>query len=354
MILNKKKIYEIIIIFILIIISLELAIRAFLVKKEKYLFKTEEQFLFYKEKMDKLHHLRDVVGNNANFQNPEKFLFTRLIEKSENKKLILFQGDSRTRQLDEFNKLGDKLKNKNYNIINGGTTSFSPSMMSVQFDIIEKDYNFKPEIVVALIDPTDLGDELCRYRKNLVIENNIITKVSPTFSKNQYYFYQNLFLMSEIDFFMGPKIFKIKKIINHYLKFNLGKKNAPCRYREIQKYLMEINEDEIKYFNKILKLYLNNLEKKPFVKQIYLVLYPHIQHLEYDKFDILYKNKLNKLINSEIVGSKVKIIDFYENNIFKSHENDYNQIFIENDNASHLTAKGIDIFYNNIFKEMGF
>ena len=103
MILNKKKIYEIIIIFILIIISLELAIRAFLVKKEKYLFKTEEQFLFYKEKMDKLHHLRDVVGNNANFQNPEKFLFTRLIEKSENKKLILFQGDSRTRQLDEFN-----------------------------------------------------------------------------------------------------------------------------------------------------------------------------------------------------------------------------------------------------------
>ena len=41
---------------------------------------------WYKEKMDKLHHLRDVVGNNANFQNPEKFLFTRLIEKSENKR----------------------------------------------------------------------------------------------------------------------------------------------------------------------------------------------------------------------------------------------------------------------------
>ena len=354
MILNKKKFFEIVIIIILIFISLELAIRTFLLKKDEYLFETREQLIFYKEKMNKLHHLRDVVGNNKVFQNPEKFLFTRIIDKSENNKLILFQGDSRTRQLDEFKKIEKKLKNKKYNVLNGGSTSFSPSMMSVQFDIMEKEYNFKPEIVVALIDPTDLGDELCRYRNNLLIENGIIKKVLPTFSKNQYYFFQNLFLMSEINFFNGPKIFKIKKIIYHFLKYNLGQKLGPCRYREIQKYLMEITLDEIAYFNKILGLYLSNLEKKHFVKEIYLVLYPHIQHLEYDKFEILYKNKLNKLINPEIIGDKVKIIDFYENNIFNLYKNDYNQIFMENDNASHLTSKGIDIFYDNIFKEIGF
>lgn len=352
----KKRFFELFIIIVLVLISLELSIRTFLYKKEDFLFQSNSQYLFYKENMKKLHHLRDVVGNNKVFKNPEKFLFTKIIDNKENKKLILFQGDSRTRQLDEFQKSNLILKGTSYNLINGGSTSFSPSMMSVQFDILFKEYNYKPNIIVALIDPTDLGDELCRYKNNIVIVDEHIKKIEPTHSKNQYYFYQNLFLMSEIKFFQGPKILKSHKIIKHYLKYNLGSKKGPCRYREIQNYLMNIKKDEIEYFNKILNLYLKNLIKNEFVNKVYLVLYPHVQHLEYEKFKILYKYKLNEIIsvNLDRNKDKVEIIDYYNNDIFNDYKKNYNKIFIENDNASHLTSKGIEVFYGNIFKDIKF
>lgn len=306
--------------------------------------------------MKKLHHLRDVVGNNKAFNNPEMFLFTEIVNNKKNKKLILFQGDSRTRQLDEFQKSETILKGKNYNLINGGSTSFSPSMMSVQFDILTKEFNFKPNIIVALIDPTDLGDELCRYKENIVIQDNHIKRVMPTLSKNQYYFYQNMFLMSEVKFYNGPKIFKIQKVIKHYLKYNLGKKKQPCKYKEVQKYLMNLEEEEILYFNKILNIYLKNLLKNEYIEKIYLVLYPHVQHLTHEKFEILYKNKLNDIISIDTYKNrnKIEIIDYYNNDIFINNKKNYDKIFIKNDNASHLTPKGIEIFYNNIFKDIQF
>ena len=43
--------------------------------------------------------------------------------------------------------------------------------MSVQLDLLVNDFNIT-NIIVTLIDPTDLGDEMCRYKDKVVFENN--------------------------------------------------------------------------------------------------------------------------------------------------------------------------------------
>ena len=45
-----------------------------------------------------------------------------------------------------------------------GTSSYSPSLMSAQLNTIRSHFKELPETIIAIIDQTDLGDELCRYR----------------------------------------------------------------------------------------------------------------------------------------------------------------------------------------------
>ena len=37
--------------------------------------------------------------------------------------------------------------------------------MKLQYEILKKDFNIHPDIVIAYIDQTDIGDEICRYKK---------------------------------------------------------------------------------------------------------------------------------------------------------------------------------------------
>ena len=48
----------------------------------------------------------------------------------------------------------------------------------------------------------------------------------------------------------------------------------------------------------------------------------------------------------------VNIINFYEKDIFKEFNENYFEIFIENDHASHLTKEGENIFFKKIFNEI--
>ena len=90
-------------------------------------------------------------------------------------------------------------KKNNIGIINAGVTSFSPSLMKLQYEILEKDFNIRPNIVVAYIDQTDIGDDFCRYRpvverdKNNTLKrvhvNRFITYNNYDFSNGQFLLY---------------------------------------------------------------------------------------------------------------------------------------------------------------------
>ena len=49
--------------------------------------------------------------------------------------------------------------------------------MNLQIDILEKDFKIKPDIVVAYIDQTDIGDENCRYKNRKKYVNGKLSVV---------------------------------------------------------------------------------------------------------------------------------------------------------------------------------
>ncbi len=42
--------------------------------------------------------------------------------------------------------------------------------MNVQFNILENDFDIKPNVVIVYVDQTDIGDEFCRYRNLRVLD----------------------------------------------------------------------------------------------------------------------------------------------------------------------------------------
>ncbi len=56
-------------------------------------------------------------------------------------------------------------------MINGGIASFSPTPMKIQLDLLNQDFDLKPDVIISFIDQTDIGDELCRYKSKLKRNN---------------------------------------------------------------------------------------------------------------------------------------------------------------------------------------
>ena len=77
-----------------------------------------------------------------------------------------------------FNLINNFTKKNNIGLINAGVGSFSPSLMQIQYGILEEDFNIKPNVVIAYIDQTDIGDELCWYKdKRVYDKNNVLIAV---------------------------------------------------------------------------------------------------------------------------------------------------------------------------------
>ena len=71
--------------------------------------------------------------------------------------------------------------------------------MQLQYEILEKDFNIKPNIVVAYIDQTNIGDELCRYKNNRVYDkNNTLVAVKIKTTHVHYFRLQKLTLFLKL------------------------------------------------------------------------------------------------------------------------------------------------------------
>ena len=71
--------------------------------------------------------------------------------------------------------------------------------MQVQYGILERDFNIKPNIVVAYFDQTDFGDELCRYKdKRVYDKNNTLVAVKNKNYSRALFSFTKLNYISEI------------------------------------------------------------------------------------------------------------------------------------------------------------
>ncbi len=112
----------------------------------KYVFKSKENLEFHKKYSKKLHHIRDESALKEILVKPKKenLLFDEITKLKNNNLLVLFQGDSWMEQItrtpSSIELIKDFKSQKNITFINAGTTSYAPSLMSLQIKILEEDF----------------------------------------------------------------------------------------------------------------------------------------------------------------------------------------------------------------------
>lgn len=328
-------------------------------KNKKLLFKSKENFIFHKNYSNKIHHLRDANrwGDKEN-----GYLFSVINENITNGKTILLQGDSWIESISEIKQSEKMIKNfatkNNYKVYNAGVTSFAPSLMHKQYEILKQEFNIKPDLLIIYIDQTDIGDEFCRYKdKKIYSKNGKLKRISREKFTRATYDYSKLYLYSELNFQSTlNKIIKFPvKKTNYFLKRNInlinnifknGYKNRnvfKCGFREIMKELENYDSNAEKNFKKSLNEFLDYLADEKNIEKIFIATFPHKRHLN-NTYSVDVSNYVNDTLSlskdkriNHINMSKIDFSNFNNNEMYKpydlaSHLNDvyHSEIFIKN------------------------
>ena len=335
-------------------------------KEFEYTFRTSENLNFHQKYSKKLHHIREEITLDLLFKKPkvEDLLFTKINNIEDKEIIVLFQGDSWMEQLtspvdDNFIsvKLVQQFKNqKKVGFINAGTGSYSPSLMSLQLDVLEEEYKIFPQVIISYIDQTDIGDENCRYKNNKTYKDGILVSVQPEaqLMYKDIFNYSEIYGLSKIYLKNSSKILKTYQLINFKFKYNLKKgsirfyrkyisnlksdkdKLKKCYAEEMQKYLINPKDEDIKYFKDTIVEYINKIEQKKHIKKIILVTAPHKKN-----FDKSSNQKESYKVNvSDIVDDVIK----NKKNI--THIN-FSEILLSDKNFDHENIWHIDEIHLN-------
>ena len=304
--------------------------------KEAYYIKDIKSLNFNKKYSKKLHHIKGLPGlKEGGETKPESYLFSEINKFEDKINKILIQGDSYMEGI-AWHKSSHNLAKQfsiknNVGLINAGVASYSPSLMSMQLDVLENDFKFYPNILVAYIDPSDIGDEICRYKNRRIFnENNELAGVSTKYySRHTVFDYTKVHHESDILISDSSNILKAIKLMNFNLKFKIlkrkniivekieriltggwkNRKLQKCHWGDIQRPLIENNPEEIKYFKDRLKDYLNKVNLKTHIKKIFVVTFPHRANLFPEK------NSVGNIIyyNVNISNLVEKVLNNYDN-----------------------------------------
>jgi len=290
-------------------------------------FKSSENLNFHEKYSKKIHHIREESVLHWLWKEPkvEDLLFTK-INDVENKDLtVLFQGDSYMEQLTfpgpDKNHISAELvksfkSKKKVGFLNAGTGSYSPSVMNVQLDVLEEDFKIFPNIVIAYIDQSDIGDENCRYKPSKIYENGILKAIKPEehLMWRETFNYSEVYELSRIRLKDISKISKTFQLVNFKIKYSATKsvirfyrkyissseinkmKLTKCYWSETERYLIQPKDEEIEYFSNQVREYIKKMEKKEHIEKIFLVTFPHRKNF----------NKTYKLDVSDVIENVVK------------------------------------------------
>jgi hypothetical protein len=256
---------------------------------------------FYKKHSEIVNHVRFATWSGdpmiIKAENLNEMLYT-IINESKVGKTILFQGDSWIQQITDSRKNSSYLKKllgQNLTIISAGVTSYSPSLMSLQFKLLEDNFKIKPDFLVTYIDQTDIGDETCRY-KNLKKFSTNGKLTSVTYEKYPLFVdpfnIDRIIKFSEISLDNTSRIhkvhkymhYKITKSINKIIKMINYKMNKvsisnKCHWEHIEKNLVSPDPEDIKYFEETVREYFTRITQSINLKKIYVVTHPQYKHM---------------------------------------------------------------------------
>ena len=297
---------------------------------------TKELIEFHDYYYKELHHLGRL--NEVDAQNPSSLMFDKI---GDGTSCVIIQGDSWAEQYRTDNSK-EYLTNfckeqKQFKFILAGTGSYSPSIMTSQLFLLRNDFDHNPEYLIAIIDQTDIGDEICRYKKLRKKENGRVI-VGPE-DKNSIEYNSSFYIMDNFKMFFSDN-YSIIKVLNYFKNNYIQKRNQKkykirCKKDQILNPLKRgLTDSEEKYMITILNDYFNEAFSSPTLKKLIVITHPHMKHLSGEYIvnisELVYKAKLQSIYNKNI-----EIVSFLKN--FKDFlRDDMNEVFVENDAYSHL------------------
>ena len=310
-------------------------------KSNKNIFSKYDQILPYIRQPQRFNN-----KNNFKISYDEKdFFFTTISEFNNQSKNILIQGDSWAEQLskkDTYNYLKEFSKKNNYGLVNSGIRSYSPSPMAVQLYLLRKDFNLKPNIIVALLDQTDIGDELFRYNIPNWQENKINyfdksheTSLVQIFTENNF---NSIKLISLIELYYSSNL----------KKFSTHKKTIFYIYSRLKNFVQGIpsvmspivngmSDHDIDLFASRVENYIDISFQDDDLEYLIFVTHPHRIHFEGSRYKIELGNLLEIILNNSSYSDKMFHINFAKIDEIKSIKPDI--MFLKNDVYSHLNEK---------------
>jgi hypothetical protein len=343
--------------FVIFLVNVVLFGLAFIVSAyfaESRILKTRAQFLsndelvFYKKYSDQLNHLRgfDFRKHIHDGVKPtlKDYIFTSV---SDGSATILIQGDSWAEQFVTYQPSLASIQNfaedNDLRVVLSGTSSYSPSLMRVQYRVLRQDFGINPKIVIGVIDQTDIGDELCRYKSQLAMSASGEHIVKPYAGGVKVpYNLEEYFNAIEILDSSGSALLRL-------LKYKIAAWKAPpiggC-WREILAPLIDgFNEFDKTHFVERVYQYIEEVFR-PYrdlnaPEQLVLVTHFHKKHLT-GEYQFSVERLVADAISQSKYRSRVTHVNFSPDD-YKSEE--LENIFVGNDVFSHLT----DYYHRKVF-----
>ena len=283
---------------------LEFGLRSFYNSTRNY--PSNEEILLYDSLAPLNHHIRDI--DKAKLQDGKQYYS---VYKSDNiqakHRVIVFQGDSWAELLDQTH-LSKLMLGVTEVFINGGTSSYAPSLMEVQLNDIVAETGFSPSSIVAYIDQTDFMDEACDYNKFRVTskDQKLILVRKPAGQFVERYKLRDTFeVYNNLEF---KSLFFIWNRLDQIV-FNNSAQLSPvsCKWQDIKKFMdgtQSINDEAI--FRKNLISYLERALEM--TSDVRLLTHRHRGHFDGRYSNDIYRS-IEKILKEHALDDRVSVID---------------------------------------------
>lgn len=236
----------------------------------------------------------EVESNNKlkpiNTKEDSFFIYSRFAScvNQNNCKTVLLQGDSVGEGIGNHASdiLFSKVSQNGWQVLHGGTTSFSPKNFSGQLAYFNSK-GIKPDILITYVDQGDLGDDAIRYKNNSVYKNEPFRHYVVKPFKNKHFRFYNYgsalnpvspYRIKPLTFEFISKIYTLSVVKLFYLtnsKINLTRTPG---WSDITKPLIIKDFKKEKYFKEVLENYILSA-KDLGVKELYFVTMPHPRNI---------------------------------------------------------------------------
>jgi hypothetical protein len=298
---------------------------------------------FYRKYQKLVHHLRspDIGYYHPHLNNPVENLLYTAIGNAENGDIVI-AGDSWAERFATGLRIYNQLKKqkKNHRYILSGVSSYSPTLIGASARLLRTEFSVKAHSAFIIIDNTDIGDELCRYRPLRKTSQGHEVVVTPPLDGSIF----NVDIYLQINDILNGDDLSIKKLFlisMTKIKYMFRKRND-YSFNDIQKYLYNISSSEANQFLQSLEFMISDFKKFHSGISIYILTLPHRQHISG-----LYKISANTLIKEffQIHGEMPNVhhVDFTKQiESLLSAGSTLDEIYQSNDPASHLTDFGYE------------